>query len=226
MSRAPPATAIADSTPAQPVDIAEAATEVLKARLVKYMDKQLDPATQAALIEVREEGVRWKSILEGLGLTIQGVAEDTTTIHGVSLISTLRNLIDRVEQLERRLEHLTQAGDTPPTDLPEPPNLTLPQINVNAKGILQERCIINDLAVPTYNIVQTSGTPDSPVFSSACRIPERQLTVTGMGRTIRASHQAAAFTMLHRLDWPVVFPSSQEREVFRFRRERAEEMES
>ena len=191
-----------------------------------FLDQELERIVQVTTTEIRNEGNRWKSLLEGLGLTIQGVAEDLTTVHGASLIETLRQLIDRVEVLESRLDGLVQAGIPFPTDASQMSNPSLPQINVNAKGILQERCIINDLAIATYNIVQTSGTPDSPVFCSACQIPERQLNETGMGRTIRASHQAAAFAMLHRLNWPVEFPSSEERDEFRARREHTEEMEA
>ena len=201
------------------------ATKLARAEVTAFVSSSVARATQVALQEVREEGLRWRSILEGLSLTIQGVAENTVTAQGVSLETTLQTLATRVEDLERRIETIGASLLAPHAGTGAPSGEPLPHLNTNSKGILQERCLLNDCSTPSYTIVHTSGTPDSPVFRAHCFVKEHQLTVIGEGRTVRASHQAAALEMLRTLNWPVEFPTSEEREQARMRREQAESME-
>ena len=178
--------------------------------------------SQAAVHEIREEGIRWKTILEELGRNAQGVAEATTSAQAITFGAAMDAFVTRLEDMERRLEALglAQTANPPLAALdPAPPATT------NCKGILQERCILNECRTPVYTLVFTAGTPDSPVFRSTCHVIERRLTVIGEGRTVRASHQAAALEMLRTLNWPIEFPTAEERDEARLRREAAEEMQ-
>ena len=200
--------------------------ETIKEEIRDFLDKEVERAHKVATLEVREEGARWKAILEGLGHTIQGVAENTTQAHHMTVNSTIRILIDRIDELERRIEILTINQEATPAVPIPPPNEPLPQIQSNAKGILQDRCVMHGYLAPTYAEVQRTGTPDSPVFCSGCTLQELSLTETGVGRTLRASQQSAALAMLQRLEWPVEFPTTEERSIIRNRREQEEGMEA
>ena len=132
----------------------------------RFLDREVEQAYQIATLEVREEGIRWKTILEQLGHTIQGVAENTTNARDITVASTMRILLNRVEELERRMDALTTDlnANLPHGVLPEqipPPNKLQPPININAKGILQDRCLMNGFEAPTYNLVRREGTPDN-----------------------------------------------------------------
>ena len=225
----PPAQESASTDRSRPANATEATAQV-KAEIERFLDREVEQAYQIATLEVREEGIRWKTILEQLGHTIQGVAENTTNARDITVASTMRILINRVEELERRMDAVTTDLNAnlphgfPPEQIP-PPNEPQPPININAKGILQDRCLMNGFEAPTYNLVRREGTPDSPVFCSGCTVQERGITTTGIGRTMRASHQSAAHAMLLRLEWPTEFPTTTEREALRMQRERLAEME-
>ena len=203
----------------------EAATARMnrEAEIGEYMNAALARATDIAVDTVREEGIRWQSVLEAQHLTIQGVIENPTLGNALPLSAAVRALITRVEALERRLN--AQNPDANEAEAP-PANEAAAVLTANTKGILQERCIINECLAPVYTIVNRSGPPDAPVFVASCTIQERNLTVTGVGRNIRAAHQSAAHVMLRRLNWPVAFPTEEEREEFRDRRENSEQMEN
>ena len=57
----------------------------------------------------------------------------------MTVASTLRILINRVDELERRVEALSNGPNANPAVPVPPPNEPLPQINTNAKGILQDQ---------------------------------------------------------------------------------------
>lgn len=67
------------------------------------------------------------------------------------------------------------------------------------KTRLQEHLQGANLALPVYNIVETTGSAHERVFRVSCGIPELALEVTGEGTSRRAAEKAAADIMLKRI---------------------------
>ena len=67
------------------------------------------------------------------------------------------------------------------------------------KTRLQEYLQGANLALPVYNIVETSGSAHERVFRVSCAIPELALEVTSEGTSRRAAEKTAANIMLKRI---------------------------
>ncbi len=67
------------------------------------------------------------------------------------------------------------------------------------KTRLQEHLQGANLALPVYNIVETTGSAHERVFRVSCTIPELALEVTGEGTSRRAAEKIAADIMLKRI---------------------------
>ena len=196
-----------------------------EAYITEFIDAKMECAINVALAEIREEGYRWRGVLEQLSLTLQFTAEETARVQSRPLESMLESMLDRLVALEQRVEALS-AGEH--LDLPPPAELandTSATSHGNPKGILQVRCVAHGLEAPKYTEVRRTGTPDAPTFLVACTIPEKAKTCTGIGSTKRSAQQIAAATMLRLLKWPAEFPSEEEREELRERREAQNMME-
>ena len=205
-----------------PIAAAAAARMNREAEIGGFIEAEVERATETAVLAVREEGMRWRENLESLHHTIQGVIENPTLGDALPVSAAVRALVTRITALENRLNVQAPAAEN--EDVP-PVNAGAALLNANTKGILQERCILHEYLAPVYTIVTRAGPPDYPVFTASCTIAELELSVTGVGRNIRAAHQDAAFAMLRRLRWPVTFPTVEERELSRLRRENAAQME-
>ena len=196
-----------------------------EAAIGRFIETKMECAVNVALAEIRDEGYRWRGLLEQLSLTLQFTAEETARQSSRPLESMLESMLDRLVSLEQRVEALS-AGQN--LDLPPPVEISndaSAPSHGNPKGILQVRCVAHGMDAPKYTEVRRTGTPDAPTFLVACTIPEKAKTCTGVGSTKRSAHQTAAATMLRLLDWPAEFPSDEEREAIREGREAQDMME-
>ena len=207
-------------TEAETFEETHASSTNIKASIGEYIDATLEFSTNIAISEVREEGSRCRSVLEQLSLTIQTTAEETARVRIRPLESMLESILDRLVALERRMDQLTTQSNPPDPVLEVVPAEAATATHINSKGILQDRCVMHGIIAPAYTQVRQTGPSDSPVFLFACTIPEKSQTCTGVGLTKRSAQQSAALTMLHKLAWPVSFPTDEEREVIRERREK------
>ncbi|MFL6624188.1 MAG: ribonuclease III [Sulfurifustaceae bacterium] len=70
----------------------------------------------------------------------------------------------------------------------------------DAKTQLQEHLQKRALAVPVYQVLETSGDPHSQIFVVECQIPALSLFTRGEGSSRRAAEQQAAREALNRLE--------------------------
>lgn len=72
------------------------------------------------------------------------------------------------------------------------------RVSKDAKTSLQELLQANALALPAYDLVNTSGDDHDKVFEVECTISSLEISATGSGSSRRAAEQAAADTILAR----------------------------
>ena len=161
-----------------PPTAAAAAHMNQEAEIEEFITSELERATKVTVQTVREEGMRWQSILEGLHHTIQGTIENPTLGNALIVSDAVCALITRMDDLERRLNAQNPQANN--ANAP-PANEATAVLTANTKGILQERCIIIKCLAPVYTIINRSGPPDAPIFVASCTVHARNLTVTGVG---------------------------------------------
>jgi len=73
-------------------------------------------------------------------------------------------------------------------------------VSKDAKTALQELLQGRSLALPVYEVIATSGSEHRRTFTVCCRVEDLGLETTGRGSSRRAAEQAAAESMIIRLD--------------------------
>ena len=104
-----------------------------------FIDTKMECAINVALAEIREEGFRWRGLLEQLSLTLQFTAEETARTQAQPLASMLESMLDHLVALEQRVEALSNSQNLslpPPVEVAA--DATAPS-HANMKGILQVR---------------------------------------------------------------------------------------